>query len=225
MLIYCVLLLASLRDLKREAQELLRLNPKSEEAGELLQEAANQNPEDAETQYLLGQWALVKGRFQLAVKAETKAARLSPANGLAQMQAWTIVAVANDQMNESLSADAAFRRAWALNRLLPKFDANAAYEYIKVLERDHHEDEAAPLAAELLRRNPEYGPAHLSRAKFLFNRKEYPAACREAELALASTKNYPDVERDAHYLAARAYLRIGKPDLAEAHSRWMHEHP
>jgi tetratricopeptide (TPR) repeat protein len=200
-------------------------NPVSERAGELLQQAAKQGPEDAEAQYLLGRWALVKGRFDLAVEAETNAARLSPENPTARMQAWTIVAVANDQMNEMAKADAAFQRAWQVNRSLANFDPNAAYEYIKVLERDHRDREAAPLIAEVLRRAPAYGPAHLSVAKTLFARKEDAAAAREAEAALATIRNYPDVERDAHYLLARAYLRLGMRDRAEVHVRWMHEHP
>jgi tetratricopeptide (TPR) repeat protein len=223
-LICCALLLASLSELKREAQALMRVDPKSDRAGEILQEAARQGPEDAEAQYLLGRWALVKGRFQLAIQAETEAARLSPHNRQAQMQAWTIVAVANDQMNANSDADIAFQRAWVLNRSLAKFDPNAAYEYIKVLQRDHREDDAAPLVAEILRLSPDYGPAHLSKAKAFFDRREDTAACREAELALAQLTDYPEVERDAHYLLARIYLRLKRPDLAAVHTQWMHDH-
>lgn len=225
MWICCALLLAGLGDLKREAQALLLNDPASDRAGEMLQQAAKQAPENAEIQYLLGRWALVKGRFQLASEAEANAARLSPANPMARMQAWTIVAVASDRMNESGKADAAFQRAWKINRSLASFDPNAAYEYIKVLERDHREHDAAALVTEVLRRVPDYGPAHLSLAKSFFARKEDSAAAREAELALATLKNYPEVERDAHYLLARVYLRLGMRDHAAVHTEWMQTNP
>jgi tetratricopeptide (TPR) repeat protein len=224
-LICCALLLAGVADLKREAQALMAGNPASDRAGEILRQAAQLGPDDAEAQYLLGRWALVSGRFELAVEAETKAVRLSPDNATARMQAWTIVAVASDQMNQAGKADEAFRQAWQIDRSLKNFDPNAAYEYIRVLERDHRDEEAAPLVAEVLRRVPEYGPAHLSIAKSLFARKADAAAAREAEAALATIRNYPEVERDAHYLLARVYLRLGMRERAAIHTQWMKSNP
>jgi len=218
----CLVLTAG--DSKRQAEALLRANPGDDSAGELLKQATSEQPEDAEAFYLLGRWALVRGKFELAVQSETRAARLSSGNVAAQMQAWTMVAVAEDQMNEIAKADAAFRRAWALNRKLRNFDPNAAYEYLKVLERDHREAEVRTRVREMLRVVPGYGPAHLSQAKLLAAVKQYSQAAIEAEFALGHSLNNPAVERDAHYLLARTYLLLKKPAQAQTHREWLRDH-
>jgi tetratricopeptide (TPR) repeat protein len=215
----------AISDPKREAESLMQRNPGDDRAGELLEKAVASSPNDAEAHYLLGRWALVKRRFERAVEAEKRAAELSSGNLTAQMQAWTIVAVANDQMNRAAEADSAFRKALALNRLLPRFDPNAAYEYLKVLERDHRDKEAHEIIAGILKRSPEYGPAHLSVAKEFAAMGKDREAVKEAEFALTRSQGNRVVERDAHYLLARLYVRLKEPDLAELHKKWLGGNP
>ena len=210
-------------DPKREAELLLQRNPADDRAGELLEAAVAANPKDAEAHYLLGRWALVKQKFERAAEAETRAAELSSGNPTAQMQAWTIVAVANDQMNRPADAEPAFRKAMALNRQLPRFDPNAAYEYLRVLERDHRDEEAHPVIADILRRSPEFGPAHLSLAKEMAAANRDAEAAKEAEFALERLSGYQAAERDAHYLLARLYLRLKQPDKADVHKKWLNQ--
>ncbi len=223
-LVLALLALAA-SDPKREAESLLERNPTDDRAAELLQAHLATSPNDAEAHYLLGRWALVKGKFALAVEAETRAAQLSSGNPAARMQAWTIVAVANDRMNKSATADVAFRKALVLNRRLPRFDALAAYEYVRVLERDHRDKEAQPLVADILRRSPEFGPAHLSLAKMLAAGKRDAEAVKEAEFALARIGGNRSVERDAHYLLARLYARLKQPGRADLHREWLAKNP
>jgi tetratricopeptide (TPR) repeat protein len=220
-----VLLIVTLSwgDLKREAESLLQRNPADDRAGELLEQAVAADPNDAEAHYLLGRWALVKRHFERAVETETRAAQLSPKIPVAQMQAWTIVAVAEDQMNEPDKADETFRRAMAINRRLPHLDPNAAYEYLKVLETGHRDGEARALTLEILKASPDYGPAHLSKAKWLAAENKSTEAVKEAEYALTRLEGNRAVERDAHYLLARLYLRLKQSGQAEPHKRWLSE--
>lgn len=220
-----MLLALALSDPKREAESLMQRHLTDDRAGELLEQAVTANPADAEAYYLLGRWALVKGRFQRAVEAETRAAELSQGIPIAQMQAWTIVAVANDRMNKAAEAEAAFVRAMTINRTLARFDPNAAYEYLQVLERDHRDRQARDLTGEILRKAPDYGPAHLALAKTLAAANRNIEAAKEAELALRKVEANRAVERDAHYLLARIYLRLKQADRAELHKTWLAEHP
>ncbi len=215
----------AISDPKREAESLMQRNPADDRAGELLEKAVLSSPNDAEAYYLLGRWALVKRRFERAVETETRAAALSSGNSTAQMQAWTIVAVANDQMNKADEADRAFRKALSLNWLLPRFDPNAAYEYLKVLERDHRDKEAHEIMTGILKRSPQYGPAHLSLAKELAAAGKDSEAVKEAEFALKRSQGNRVAERDAHYLLARLYLRLKQSELAELHKKWLQENP
>src|SRR5260370_39683376 len=141
------------------------------------------------------------------------------------MQAWTIVAVANDQMNKAGEADSAFRKALSLNWRLPRFDANAAYEYLKVLERDHRDKEAHEIMTGILKRSPGYGPAHLSLAKELAAAGKDSEAVKEGEFALARSQGDRVVERDTPYLLARLDLRLNRTDRAELHKKWLDESP
>lgn len=223
----CLLLIVALfaNDSKREAESLMARNPADDHAGELLEKAVAANPGDAEAYYLLGRWALVKRRYERAVEAGTRAAQLSPGNPAAQMQEWTIVALANDQMNKQVEAHSAFRKALAFNRSLPRFDPTAAYEYLKVLERDHGDKEAHEVMTVILEKSPEYGPAHLSRAKELAAENNIDEAVKDAEFALANLDGGRAAERDAHYLLARLYLRLKRPHLAESHKKWLSANP
>lgn len=214
-----------LSDPKREAESLMERDPAADRAGELLETAVAANPSDAEAHYLLGRWALVKRRFARAVEAATRAAKLSAGNPAAQMQEWTIVGLANDRMNKQVESDSAFRKALAFNRLLPRFDPAAAYEYLKVLERDHREKDAHEVMSVILEKTPEYGPAHLSRAKELTAENNLEEAVKEAEFALAHLDGGHAAERDAHYLLARLYLRLKRPGLAESHKQWLSANP
>ncbi|MEO7143231.1 MAG: hypothetical protein ABI165_06965 [Bryobacteraceae bacterium] len=223
----CLWLMVALlvSDPKREAESLMERDPAADRAGELLEKVIAANPNDAEAYYLMGRWALVKRRFARAAEASTRAAKLSSGNPAAQMQEWTIVALANDQMNKQVEADSAFRKALAFNRSLSRFDPIAAYEYLKVLERDHRDKEAYEVMTVILEKSPDYGPAHLSRAKKLAAENNIEEAVKEAEFALAHLDGGRVAERDAHYLLARLYLRLKRPDLAESHKQWLSANP
>ncbi len=220
-----LILALAMSDPEQEAGSLMQRNPADDRGGELLEKAVALNPNDAEAHYLLARWALVKRRYERAVEAATRAAELSSNNPDARMQEWTIVAIANDRMNKSVEADAAFRKALALNRQSPRFHPVAAYEYLKVLERDHRDAEAHKVMTLILKRSPEYGPAHLSLAKKLAAQKKYKEAVREAEFALARADGDRGAERAAHYFLARLYLRLKQPDLAEPHGKWLSANP
>jgi len=225
---YCSVLLIlalAMSDPKREAESLMQRDRADDRAGELLEKAIAANPGDAEAHYLLSRWALLKRRYERAVQAATRAANLSAGNQAAQMQEWTIVALANDRMNKQAEADAAFRKALAFNASLQSFDPIAAYEYLKVLERDHRDKDGHEVTALILRKSPEYGPAHLSRAKGLAAENNLEEAAKEAEFALAHLDGGRVAERDAHYLLARLYLRLKQPALAEPHKNWLGAHP
>jgi Tfp pilus assembly protein FimV len=77
----------------------------------------------------------------------------------------------------------------------------------------------------ILQKSPEYGPAHLSRAKELAAENNLDESVAEAEFALAHLDGGRVAERDAHYLLARLYLRLKQPQQAESSARWLNGNP
>lgn len=204
---------------KRLGQLLLKTNPEDGRAEQLLAQAAQAQPRDAEAHYLYGQWACLNNRQELCLIELKKALALAPSNHLAQMQIYTMIAVAEDQSNRPHPAESAFLKAQQYNRLLPAPDPLATFQYVKFLTSHSREEEAQRVLLELLRRTPDYGPALFERAKYLLKKGQSEEAISEGEKALKSSGNDAAQLRAIHAFLAKTYFALGRDAQAEAHQR------
>jgi tetratricopeptide (TPR) repeat protein len=208
---------------KASMRDRLRSNPLDPQIEVLLKTAVAAHPNDPELHYLYGQWAILNHQEALAIREETHAAALSPGNHLALMQAWTLVALAEDTLDHEVRARAAFEKAKAANVALPHPDASTLYEYAKFLQKRGRTRDAQGLVLRVLELNPALAPAHLLRAKLLESSGDRAAAITEAEKSLLSANDVED-QRSAHAFLARAYFAAGDPTRAEPHREWIEQH-
>ena len=208
---------------KARAREMLGANPLDPAIEKLLQSAVAATPDDPEAHYLYGQWAILNHQEALAVREETRAAALSPANQLALMQAWTLVGMAEDTRDHEAAARSAFERAKAANLKLPHPQGVTLFEYAKFLQKRGKPREAQLLNARVLELSPSFAPAHLLRARLFDSAGERAEAIRAAEEALRLSAN-PEDERAAHAFLARAYFAMGDAGRAQPHREWIEQH-
>jgi tetratricopeptide (TPR) repeat protein len=204
-----------------EAKRLMAVNIKNPDIGALLERAAAAEPRNPEPFHFLGRWAVANNRMSTAVPALEKAQALAPANTAAAVQNYTLLAAAFDGMARLTDAERAFRLALIANRKLPVFNTAAAYEFVRFLEREQRAAAALPIATEILRHDPQYGPALLSQARAASREGRHREAVRLAEACLASGRGSHSDQRAAHYLLAVAYSRLQQLEQAQQHRDWL----
>ncbi len=210
---------------KTLGQFLLKEHPADAQLEQLLAGAARALPTDAEAHYLYGQWACLNNRQELCLVELKKALALASSNTLAQMQIYTMIAVAEDERNHAPQAESAFLKAQQFNRLLPAPDPLATFQYAKFLLNHAREEEAQRLLLELLRRTPAYGPARFERAKYLAKKGQSEEALSEGEQALKATGNDAAQQRAIHAFLAKTYFAVGRSAQAEEHQRALENQP
>ncbi len=211
--------------LKVLGELLFRRNPKDADAGEALATAAKGMPRDPEVLHFYAQWAYLNRHEEIAVEEEKKALAFVGSNDLARMQINLILGLAEDHMNHTELAETAFRRALACNRKLPAPDPMMTYQYLEFLDKNGRATETTPLAEEVLRYAPGFGPARLKYAKGLAREGNLLQAAEEGERALTTIGDDPEILREAHYFLAKTWLQLKQPDRAEPHKIWMADHP
>ncbi len=207
--------------LKRYGQLLFRKNRIEPRAGELFGKAAKAAPNDAEAHYLYGEWSCMNNLEETCIAELARAAALPESNGQAKMQIYTLTAIAEDKLNRADRADAAFRKALAFNLSLEQPNPVAMFEYVKFLAKESRDAEAQKLIADLLKLAPQFGPAHLERAKYFGQQDQHEKAAESAELALRYAGDDRAQQRAAHVFLARTYYALGREDQAKVHQAWV----
>jgi tetratricopeptide (TPR) repeat protein len=143
----------------------------------------------------------------------------------AVLQMNTLLGMCAGRLNDVQTAGAAFKNAFKINLSLQVFDPGAAYQYVQFLLQSGLDTEAESIIAEILKRAPRFGPAHVEMAKSFDHSGQPAQAIMEAQLALAGEGNTPSSIRAAHVLLAKCYFLLGKTSGAEEEQRWIESNP
>jgi len=210
--------------LKAAGVLILQDHSDSQRAGELLERATKAMPQDPGAHYAYGLWALFNHREEIAIAAERRALALSSAGDPIQVQAWTFIGVAEDALKRPQRAETAFRTALAANRKLPNPNPGAAIEFVMFLTRQSRQGEAQKLVDEILKFAPDFGPAHLERARYLSAQGDLEPALAEGKIALDQAGSDPKSLRAAHAFLAKTCFALGRMDEATIHQSWIESH-
>ena len=202
-----------------------RQDPESNEVGSLLRRAAAALPRDPEALHYYAQWAYLNNRERLCTQLERRALMLPALPEQALLQMNTLLGMCASRLDDVQTAGAAFKNAFKINQSLQVFDPGSAYQYVQFLLQSRLNTEAQSLVAELLKRSPRFGPAHLEMAKSFDHSGQPAQATEEAQLALAGEGNTPSSIRAAHVLLAKCYFLLGKRSEAEEEQRWIESNP
>lgn len=201
---------------------LMKENPLSRRAEQLLATVVAKSPQDAEAHYLYGQWLSRNNQWVSCLGEMQKALALTPAkNESARMQIYLTIAGAENQLNHAQKAEVAYKKALEINRGLSSHNPAAAYLYVKFLLDHGRTGEAQPLLEEILKWAPNFGPARLKRAQALSHEGKLPEALSDALVALEDPGNDPEDLRSIHAFLARTYFALGKTEEARVHQNWL----
>lgn len=188
-------------------------------AERMLAHAIQLAPDNASARYNYGR-ALVERSVESALVEWERALALAPAPEL-RLQVLTKAAAAHLDRADYEAAERAYREALEVNRGLPTRVPEAALDYARFLQLRSRNDEAAALVEEVLRWSPFSPRAHLELAKLLAVRGQWERVVEAGEFALRNAGGDRELERSAHALLARAYLRMNKPEKAREHRAWI----
>jgi predicted Zn-dependent protease len=197
----------------------------SSEAGTLFAHAAKLLTRDPEAKHYYAQWAYLNARDRVCAQQEREALALPGLNDLALLQMNTLLGMCESRLEESDAARQAFQRANQINFRQPNYDPVAAYQYVQFLTRYNDDASAQAIVDEILKRLPNFGPAHLEKARYLDRAKQPESAIAEAQLALRSDGNDQNSERAAHNLLAKCHFLLGHTDEAAQEQKWIADHP
>jgi tetratricopeptide (TPR) repeat protein len=206
---------------KALARLLLRTEPSTPATAQTLKQLRATLPLDAEARYLYGQWACLNAHHELCVSELGRTLKLAPVNATAYMQIYTLIALAEVELNRPARAQDAFRRALTANRRLDRFNPLAAHKFVEFLSRQNREAEAQRIVDEILKAAPQFAPARLERANWLAKKRQFEIALTEANLALKHAGEDRELLRAAHALLARTYFAAGRPEEAKPHQQWI----
>jgi tetratricopeptide (TPR) repeat protein len=211
--------------LKALGEELLSSNPQDAQALQLLSSAATLAPRDAEAHFFYGEAACFNQEDTLCIEELRRAHELNPRNEQANMQLYTMIAVAEDKHSLPKQAARDFERAMTANRSLVHPSPYAALKYATFLGTQDRRDEAVMILEEIIGWQPSYGPAHFARATFLSEQGKKEDAIAEAEIALQDSRSSEAELRAYHAFLARTYFSIGRQNDALSHQSWVESHP
>lgn len=209
---------------KALGEELLALNPNDARALQLLSSAAKLSPRDAEAHFFYGESACFNQEDALCIKELQRAHELAPKNEQANMQLYTMIAVAEDKRGLIRQAAEDFNRAMRANRTLAHPSSYAAMKYVTYLSEQNRRDRANAIIDEILRWDSSYGPAHFQRATFLSEQGKKEDAIAEAELALQDARGTEAELRGYHAFLARTYFALARQKEALIHQSWIESH-
>jgi Tfp pilus assembly protein PilF len=206
-------------------QLLFRAQYDSSEAGTLLAHAAKMLPRDPEAKHSYAQWAYLNARDRICVQHEREALALPGLNDLAQLQMNTLLGMCESRLEEADEARRAFQRANEINARQATYDPIAAFQFVQFLARYGDDAAAQVIVDQILKRIPQFGPAHLEKAKYYDRSGDPGRAIAEAKQALSSQGNDINNERAAHSLLARCYSLLGNSEDAAKEQQWIEAHP
>ena len=211
--------------LERTLGELLfHQDPSNPEAGQLLASAVKTAPQDPEARHYYAQWAALNNRDEICASQEQAAIRLPGLNNLALLQMYALQGICLNHLDKPAAAKSALEKAFAIDLRKKPFDPAIAYQYVQFLMGRGQNEEAREVVAEILRRSPQFGPAHLEAAKSFDHDRQTEKAIQEAKAALLGEGDDDANIRAAHVLLAKNYFILGKTAEAEAEQQWVESH-
>ena len=150
---------------KTLGEVLFRQAPDNAEAGQLLSDAVKDDPLDPETRHYYAQWASLNNRDQICADQEQAAVKLHGLNDIALLQMYSLLGICLSHLEQTEPADSAFQKALEIDLRQRPFNAAMAYQYIQFLTNHGKTEQAKKVIEETLHRSPNFGPAHLERAK------------------------------------------------------------
>lgn len=199
----------------------LRLDSRSDEARQTVHKLVEVAPDNPNSHYVLGQWALLNHQEELAIREWEKALALAAFDARMQTDVYTLIADAENRLNRAERAEAAFKKALQANASLDKPNPTSAYFYAEFLVRQSRFDESQVIIDQILRWAPEYGPALLQRALHLARVNKPEEAVVAGEKALFGTNLNPEQTRAIHVLLAKTYFLLKRTADAERHQQWL----
>jgi len=190
----------------------------------LVKRAVLLRPLDPEAHYLYGRWACINAHNDVSIRELTRALELTHDNDRAKMQMHTFLGITYTVTHEPAKAELEYHKAMELDRTLAPFEPEVFMQYANLLQTEQRADESQKVIAELLRRAPTYGRAHLGRAQFLFDHDKLEEALAEGELALKYAGQSLEDQRAAHLFLAKTYHALGREDEAKIHQDWVRAH-
>ena len=190
----------------------------------LVKKAVLARPLDPEAHYLYGRWACINAHNDVSIRELTRALELTHDNDRAKMEIYDLLGITYASTHETAKAEQQYQKAVELDRKLTPFDPVTFMQYAKFLDFVQRADESQKVLAELLRRAPEYGEAHLGRAQFLSDHEKLDQALAEGELAMKYAGPSLEDQRAAHMFLAKTYHAMGREDQAKIHQDWVRAH-
>jgi tetratricopeptide (TPR) repeat protein len=189
----------------------------------LLEKAVALSPSDGTAIYNLGRALRMTERPEEAIPVLKRALGTHPSDEL-QTLIWTQIGLAEQSLRQNSGAEDAFSRAFRLNQGLSRHLAESGFTFYTFLVAANKNSQAAAILAEIVRWDPNFVPARLKHARMLADAGHLPEAVAEAEFVAHNTdpENEP-LLRAAHILLLQLYNRMGRPEEAERHSKWLKE--
>jgi hypothetical protein len=138
---------------------------------------------------------------------------------------YTLLGMCESRLDEADAARIAFEHADQVNSRRTVYDPVAAMQYVQFVTRYDDDTSARRIVDVILERVPEFGPAHLEKAKQYDRANEPARAVEEARLALAASGNDANLERGAHILIARCLSALGDAEGSLREQQWIEAHP
>lgn len=199
----------------------LRLDSRSEQARRLVDRLIELAPDNPNSHYIYGQWAVLNHQEELAIREWEKTLALANVDSRMQMDVYTLIGDAENRLNRAERAEAAFKKALQANAGLEKPNPVSAFFYAEFLVRQSRLDESQVVIDEILGWAPRYGPALLQRALHRARVNKPEEAIVAAENALSGTDLNPEQTRAAHVLLAKTYFLLKRTADAERHQQWL----
>ena len=174
-------------------------------------QALRLNPRDADTWFMLGRALYLRNEFAAAREAFETVLRLDPQ----QVRAYENLARTLDLLNDPAAAEKAFREGARVNQLRKHPEARLYISYGTFLSKAGRAEESLAQFCEAVQVAPQDAEARFELANQLARIQRWEEAAQEGELAARVDPGNPRV----HFLLARIYTALGKPDLAAEQAR------
>ena len=198
-------------------------DPRTEQ---LLAGARRALPHDAEAHYLYGKWACVNQKEAVGVQAlSTSLALTKPDNYAAVVLVNGMIGVAQDRLNHPRAAGLAFASALAAYGKMEPPVPEVPYQYVRFLVARSEDANALRVNAVILRRNPQFAPAHLEQAQLFFRAGRLEPSLAEAELALKYSPPDKTQLRSIHSFLVKASAALGRSADVKLHQEWVDSNP
>lgn len=208
---------------KELGRTLLSRDPESARAGDLLSAVVNAAPFDAAARCLYAEWLFSAHRTQEAQEQVRFALAHLPRNASEQIDVYRTEASFAEEAGDAARARIAYRKAIGLNRSLAKPAVLAEWEFAQFLMRQSEDAEASGVLINLLKRRPEFGPAHFALAGIRARAGDYQEAFQEASAALQCKPPLTE-QRKIHVFLSKTYHLAGREDEARVQEGWVERH-